>query len=110
MIALDRRSHILTAVNVGDSGYCLIREGRIVHISEPQRISNECPKQLDSYPWKEESRKMGVSYTEILGSDTMCDSIDVLKDDIIIISSDGLYDNMDYEEIEEICYKVIYIF
>ena len=39
----------------------------------------------------------------------MCDSIEVMKDDIIIISSDGLYDNLDFEEIEDIFQKVIEI-
>jgi hypothetical protein len=56
----------MTVANVGDSGYCLFRDGRIIQKSEPQRISFECPRQLDSYPWKEESRKMGVSYTDIV--------------------------------------------
>ncbi len=36
----------------------------------------------------------------------MCDTIEVLKDDIIIISSDGLYDNLDLAEIEQIFHKV----
>lgn len=44
----------------------MLRNSKIVHKSIPQRISYECPRQLDSYPWKEKSRKMGVSYTEIL--------------------------------------------
>jgi len=56
----------MTAVNIGDSGYCLIRKGKIVEKSEPTRLSQDCPKQLDSYPWKEESRRNGVSYTDIL--------------------------------------------
>lgn len=66
MIELNHSTNELTAVNVGDSGYCIIRGGHLVHASEPQRLSFECPKQLDSYPWKEDSRRMGVSYTEIL--------------------------------------------
>ena len=68
VITLDRREHNkITAVNVGDSGYCLLREGQLIHKSIPQRISYACPKQLDSYPWKNESRiKYGVSYTDIL--------------------------------------------
>jgi protein phosphatase PTC7 len=66
VITLDRKDDTLTAANVGDSGYLLFRQGKIVHKSEPERITYECPRQLDSYPWKEESRKMGVSYTDIM--------------------------------------------
>jgi len=106
VIELNHSTNEMTAVNVGDSGYCLLRDGQIVHASEPQRVSWDCPKQLDSYPWKEESRQMGVSYTEILGSETMCDTFEVMKDDVIIISSDGLYDNLDYDQIEDIYQKV----
>jgi hypothetical protein len=66
VVALDHSSGVLSAVNIGDSGYCVMRDGAIVHASEPDRLSFECPKQLDSYPWKQESRRMGISYTDIL--------------------------------------------
>ena len=39
---------------------------------------------------------------------TDCDTIQAMKDDIVIISSDGLFDNLDHSEIEEICLKVWY--
>jgi protein phosphatase PTC7 len=66
VLTLSHDNNLMTAANVGDTGYCVLRENKIVYKSIPQRISFECPKQLDSYPWKEKSRKMGVSYTEIL--------------------------------------------
>lgn len=56
----------MTIANVGDSGYCLFRNGKLVLRSIPQRITFDCPKQLDSYPWKEASRRMGINYTNIL--------------------------------------------
>lgn len=66
VLTLDPVAKLMTIANVGDTGYCLLRDGKIVRQSEPQRITFECPRQLDSYPWKEKSRKMGVSYTDIL--------------------------------------------
>lgn len=105
MLTLDHLTNLMTIANVGDSGYCLFRNGKIIQRSEPQRITFECPRQLDSYPWKEKSRKMGVSYTEILGNDTICERVQVVKDDFVIVSSDGLFDNLTYQEIEEICQK-----
>ncbi len=36
------------------------------------------------------------------------DLIDVQKDDLLIVASDGLYDNMEFQEIEEIVLKVLF--
>ena len=41
------------------------------------------------------------------GNDTVCETFKVQKDDIIIVSSDGLYDNLEFDEIEAIYQKVI---
>ena len=65
-MTLNHTNNTLTVVNVGDTGYCVIRKGKIIYYSTPDRISDECPRQLDSYPWKEETRRMGISYTNIL--------------------------------------------
>ena len=65
-MTLDHTNGTLTAMNVGDSGYCILRDNKVVFKSTPDRITNECPRQLDSYPWKEETRRMGISYTNIL--------------------------------------------
>lgn len=66
VLTLDHRNSLMTIANVGDSGYCLFRNGKLVLRSIPQRITFDCPKQLDSYPWKEASRRMGINYTNIL--------------------------------------------
>lgn len=107
ILTLDYETQTLKIANIGDSGYRLIRNGKIVRKSEPQRITSDCPKQLDSYPWKAESRKLGVCYTDIIAEDTVCDSVKIQKDDVIILSSDGLYDNIEDEEIENLFNRVI---
>ena len=66
VITYDKESSQIHVANIGDSGYRLFRNGKIIAKSEPQRISYDCPRQLDSYPWKAESRKMGVCYTDIM--------------------------------------------
>ena len=66
VLTFDLEKSKLNIANVGDSGYRLLRNGSIVKKSEPQRITFDCPRQLDSYPWKAESRNLGVNYTEIL--------------------------------------------
>ncbi|CAF0872149.1 unnamed protein product [Brachionus calyciflorus] len=105
VLTLNHSTNILTAANVGDTGYLILRNAKIVYQSVPQRINFECPRQLDSYPWKEPSRRMGISYTDIAGQFTELKEFEVIKDDIIILSSDGLFDNLEPYEIEEICSK-----
>ena len=110
VITLNHTNNVLTAANVGDTGYFILRNGEIFFQSIPQRITYECPRQLDSYPWKQDSRKMGISYTEIIGKDTKLEKFEVKKDDWIILSSDGLFDNLEPYEIKEICLKVRIIY
>ena len=66
VITYNKESSLIHVANIGDSGFRLVRNGKIISKSEPQRISYDCPRQLDSYPWKAESRKMGVCYTDIM--------------------------------------------
>lgn len=40
------------------------------------------------------------------GNDTTLEHFKVQKDDIVIVSSDGLYDNLEFDEIEAIYQKV----
>ncbi len=125
VVTYDKESSQLNIANIGDSGYRLVRDGKIISKSEPQRISYDCPRQLDSYPWKAESRKLGVCYTTIMyvsynphfnlnnlflsqkrSQDTVCETVFTQNNDVIILSSDGLYDNITDDEIETIFNKV----
>ena len=66
VVTLNHLNGLMTVANVGDSGYILFRNGKIIRKSEPQRLTFDCPRQLDSYPWKEESIRAGISYTDIM--------------------------------------------
>jgi len=102
ILVFDHETHNVDIAYVGDSGYRLIRGGIVIQKSTPQKVSADCPRQLDSYPWKVETRKMGISFTDILSDDTICENFKMEKDDIVILSSDGLFDNLEDDEIEKI--------
>lgn len=66
ILVFDHETQDVDIAYVGDSGYRLIRGGKVVQKSTPQKVSADCPRQLDSYPWKVETRKLGISFTDIL--------------------------------------------
>lgn len=78
IVCLD--DHKLHAANLGDSGFMVIRDGKIVFQSPSQQHSFNFPFQIGSY-----------------GDDiSACEafSVDVLPGDVIVAGSDGLLDNV----------------
>jgi serine/threonine protein phosphatase PrpC len=84
-------------------------------------MNGDCPRQLDVYPWTVSLKEQGLNYTEIsyvflkdiLNQHLTCCSIfrsldaiyqtfDLEFDDIIILSTDGLFDNVPDHLIEQI--------
>ncbi|MEW5302347.1 MAG: hypothetical protein WDW38_000362 [Sanguina aurantia] len=92
-LAFMREGGLLEVANVGDSGVRLLRRGRVVYASEPQQHAFNMPFQL-SHP------------INVPGPDN-ADDADVAHlatqpGDVILLATDGLYDNLFDEEIEEI--------
>jgi len=77
---------ILDAVNVGDSGFMVLRNGKIIYRSKEQQYSFNYPYQLGT----------GSSHTPSDGDATW---IDIQDGDIVIVGSDGLFDNLFDQEI-----------
>ncbi|KAJ9695462.1 hypothetical protein PVL29_010773 [Vitis rotundifolia] len=84
------RDNYLHAVNVGDSGFMLFRDGEMVYKSPVQQSAFNCPYQL--------GRSKGCdrpSSAEEL-------KVAVKAGDILVVGSDGLFDNMFVSEMKEI--------
>lgn len=81
---------VLRAANVGDSGFMVFRDGKMIYKSQTQQRRFNCPYQL--------------------GNHSSCDRPDsaiqmevtVMVDDLVVLGTDGLLDNMYVEEIEKI--------
>lgn len=82
-LQLDPATATLTAANLGDSGFMLVRQGVKVQRSRQLQHFFDCPLQFGACP----------EYVE--GTDTANDAdlftIDVLPGDVIIVGSDGLW-------------------
>ncbi|XP_020154241.1 putative protein phosphatase 2C 24 [Aegilops tauschii subsp. strangulata] len=68
---------------VGDSGFAVFRDGRILHRSQPQQSYFNCPFQLSSD--SEDSNKV---------SEAAVGEIAVEEGDVVVVASDGLFDNV----------------
>ncbi|PWA65824.1 protein phosphatase 2C 1 [Artemisia annua] len=91
IISMLDENGILKVANVGDCGLRVIRKGQIVFSTFPQEHYFDCPYQLSSE---------AVTQTYL---DATVTSVDIVKGDIIVMGSDGLFDNVfDHEIISTI--------
>ncbi|CAF0978952.1 unnamed protein product [Rotaria sp. Silwood1] len=102
ILGIDCGTRRLYSVNIGDSGYVIVRQGCVVYRSRSQAMNGDCPRQLDVYPWTASLKGHGINYTQISSHDAICDTFDLELDDIIILSTDGLFDNVPNYLIEKI--------
>ncbi|XP_019158808.1 PREDICTED: probable protein phosphatase 2C 55 [Ipomoea nil] len=78
----------LNAVNVGDSGFALLRAGKIVYTTPPQQSRFNCPFQL------------GKSRGDPTAAEKF--EVKVKPGDIIVMTTDGLFDNVHESELEDL--------
>ncbi|ODQ78843.1 hypothetical protein BABINDRAFT_162520 [Babjeviella inositovora NRRL Y-12698] len=80
----------LKIISIGDSKVYVIRKGALIETNEEQMQSGLCPQQI------------GTNHTDVLPSlVTWMDSVELQADDIVIVCSDGLSDNMWQDELVE---------
>ncbi|KAF7148454.1 hypothetical protein RHSIM_Rhsim03G0031700 [Rhododendron simsii] len=92
---LTLKGDVLHAVNIGDSGFAVIRGWKIVYKSPVQHRRFNCPLQLGNWrdnPSMAEELKVGV-----------------IPGDIVVAGTDGLFDNLYESEIEELVFRGIHV-
>ncbi|RKP17315.1 protein serine/threonine phosphatase 2C [Rozella allomycis CSF55] len=96
IISLDKKKGLLSAANLGDSGFLIIRDGTVIFKSKEQQHFFNAPYQFSIYP-----SNMRVTPGSILNTadDAAVMDGELQHGDIIILASDGLFDNMFQDEI-----------
>eukprot|EP01063_Lacrimia_lanifica_P017845 TRINITY_DN24830_c0_g1_i1.p1 TRINITY_DN24830_c0_g1~~TRINITY_DN24830_c0_g1_i1.p1 ORF type:complete len:285 (+),score=108.76 TRINITY_DN24830_c0_g1_i1:58-912(+) len=84
--------------NLGDSGFVLLRDHKIVNTSDPQRCSFNAPHQLAVIP--KSLQNQGFIQTEPYEATN--DHFEVEKGDVLVLATDGLWDNVDLDQISAI--------
>lgn len=87
ILSFDHASGMLTTANLGDSGYVIVRDGRIMDRSERQTHTFNIPKQLAYAP-------PTLKHIADLPSDADEKKIICWPGDLIVTATDGLFDNV----------------
>jgi len=101
LLALNKHDHMLTSLNIGDSGFIIYRQGEIIRRSKCTMNHDGCgPKQLFAV-----NGSFGlpcfITENELL-RECSVDQFQVEKNDIIILSSDGLWDVIKAPQLHQI--------
>ncbi|KAH0632320.1 hypothetical protein KY284_035106 [Solanum tuberosum] len=94
IVTLNSEKSTIVAANVGDSGFFLIRKGKIIYKSPIQQRVFGCPYQLGNCNVDNPSIAQEME-------------LNVEKDDILMVGTDGMLDNMNDSGIEEIVRRAI---
>lgn len=86
---------LLSSCNVGDSGYMVIRDKKVLFKSQSQSHRYNAPYQLGCTPPELEEHHLYRDKAE----DSICHSHLVKSGDFLLISSDGMFDNLYEDEI-----------
>ncbi|TPP56179.1 PTC7 protein phosphatase a [Fasciola gigantica] len=89
VIALHRRDHKLYAATLGDSGYLVVRQGHIVQRSTHQKHTFNTPFQLASPLPVQTSH-----FYRDLPTQAAQSSINIEPGDLLVVGTDGLFDNL----------------
>ncbi|ESO96554.1 hypothetical protein LOTGIDRAFT_231806 [Lottia gigantea] len=89
IVSLHRDERTIYTANLGDSGYLLIRDREVVHRSHEQQHYFNTPYQLSVVPPAQEG--LVISDSPAMAASN---SHKVEEGDIILLGTDGLFDNM----------------
>lgn len=89
VVILNRENSRLYTANIGDSGFMVVRNGRVIHKSEEQQHYFNTPFQLSLPP---------PGYQADVLSDqpdsAITDNFPVEDGDVILVATDGVFDNL----------------
>jgi protein phosphatase PTC7 len=104
LVMIDSNKGRLAAANLGDSGYMILTKDKTNHRSDrSMRIKFRTPQQEHSFghPYQ-----LGSHPTADKATDCMLSTASIYQGDVVILGSDGLFDNVSDAEI---CEKVGYL-
>ncbi|CAF3338737.1 unnamed protein product [Rotaria sp. Silwood2] len=97
LLSIDKHSSYLRSLNIGDSGFMLIRENKLIIRSHPQYHRGSSPFQLSSLPTTNSFTSNTTRLYHDKPSDGEYIEHKIEIGDLLLIASDGLFDNL-YED------------
>lgn len=99
MVVLNRENSMLCTANIGDSGFMVVRRGRVIHRSEEQQHYFNTPFQLSLPPPGHQADVLSDQ------PDSAATSYFPVEDgDVILVATDGVFDNLPHNLlVKELC-------
>lgn len=91
-MVFNRESRLVHTANLGDSGFVIIRDNKIVHRSQEQCHYFNAPYQLAIVPRSESNEQMS-SFSDRPEAAAVS-SFELVEGDFVVIGTDGLWDNL----------------
>lgn len=103
ILSFNPTTMMMEAANVGDSGYIVVRNGRVVAENEFQKNDRDRPNQIGIAP-----KNIDMDYEFICDIDkieTTC--FPVYEGDVVVLATDGLWDNTSKAKIASIVQECV---
>ena len=94
LICIVLKSDIIHWINVGDSRFYILRDDRLIQVTEDQTLARALVAQGELTPEEAKDHFSRKILDQCVGygiSDPETGSVNVMKEDLLILSSDGLY-------------------
>ncbi|KAL6633927.1 hypothetical protein ACP70R_026598 [Stipagrostis hirtigluma subsp. patula] len=88
VVILSLAGRTLRWAYVGDSGFAVFRDGRLLRRSQPQQLFFNCPYQLNSEAGSATAAHAAVG------------EVTAKEGDVVVVGTDGLFDNVSDDELE----------
>eukprot|EP01065_Artemidia_motanka_P045557 TRINITY_DN6715_c0_g1_i1.p2 TRINITY_DN6715_c0_g1~~TRINITY_DN6715_c0_g1_i1.p2 ORF type:complete len:312 (+),score=19.59 TRINITY_DN6715_c0_g1_i1:245-1180(+) len=95
---VESHRQMLFSANLGDSGWILLRKGKAVEVANSQRLTTNTPKQLAIIP----PTLAAEGYINNEPYDAAISTHEVWPGDVIVLATDGLWDNLDIPQVEQV--------
>ncbi|KAF8455669.1 phosphatase 2C-like domain-containing protein [Terfezia claveryi] len=91
-----RPDGVLMVANLGDSGFLILRHGKVHYFSTPQTHAFNTPYQLSVVPPEvlDQSRLFGGDFLCDLPKDAQVTSHNLENGDVVVFATDGVWDNL----------------
>ncbi len=102
LVSIDPETGLLQTANIGDSGVFVFRpkSTTVLYQSTPQQLFWNCPFQLECLP-----AGFRVTTRPHTASDAEVRELQVENGDVVLVASDGFYDNVWQQDIEKLLCK-----
>ncbi|EPX73915.1 serine/threonine protein phosphatase Azr1 [Schizosaccharomyces octosporus yFS286] len=97
----EKQSGKLHSLNLGDSGFLILRKGAVFYESPPQVLQFNMPYQLAIYPSPYVSKNEITPYMSDLTKHQLHNG------DLVILATDGVFDNLDSRSVLEIANRAL---